>query len=78
MCGSLREGDTQKVALEQSLQLLEDAFLEKMGEGAKAVSAWVGEGKRLNQCFREIGASSVSIPFVRKWLKSSLVKLFGK
>jgi hypothetical protein len=34
----LREGDTQKqVALEQSLQLLEEAFLEEVGEGAKAV-----------------------------------------
>jgi hypothetical protein len=70
-CGSLTETNPQKVALEErSLQLFGEAFLEKWGEGAKAVSAWSGRGKLLDQRILGIGTSSVSIPFDGKWLNS--------
>jgi hypothetical protein len=69
--GSLRETNPQKVALERNLQLFGEAFLEKWGEGAKAVSAWSGGGKLHDQRFLGIGTSSVSIPFDGKWLKFS-------
>jgi hypothetical protein len=76
-CGSLRETNPQKVALERSLQLFGEAFLEKWGEGAKAVSAWSGRGKLLDQRLLGIGTSSVSIPFDGKWLKSSRRRILG-
>ena len=69
---SVFRNDPQKVALEEYLQPLEEAFLRKVGrEGAKAVSPWSGGAKHLDQRFWSIGASSLSIPFARKWLKSS-------
>ena len=64
----LSRKDPQKVALEKKVQLLEDAFLKKWGEGTKALSSWSGEGEHFDQHFWGIGASSVSIPFARKWL----------
>jgi hypothetical protein len=58
---SLSRNDPQKVALEKNLQVLEDAFREKWGEGAKAVSSWSAGGKHLDQLFWSIGVSSVSL-----------------
>ena len=67
--------DPQKVALEGYLRPLEEAFPRKGGRrGERAVYHHGREGLRApgDRRFRSIGASSPSIPFARKRLKSSL------
>jgi hypothetical protein len=54
--------------------VLEGAFSEKRGANEpETLFIMVGIGGRhLDDCFCRIGVSSVSIPFARKWLKSSV------
>ncbi len=71
---SVFRNDPQKIALEEYLRPLEEAFPRKGGRrGERAVYHHGREGLRApgDRRFRSIGASSLSIPFARRWLKPS-------
>jgi hypothetical protein len=74
-CGSLRESDPQKVALQKDLQLLEGSCSDGGAKSLLALFHMVGRGIRSDHNFLSIGVKGISIPFAHKWLKSSVEKL---
>jgi hypothetical protein len=67
-------GDPQKVALEEHPQPLEEAFLRKVGRrGESRIPPWSGGAKSTSRSalLEHRGEQGLSIPFPRKWLKSS-------